>query len=305
MDNYIGVLLGGCCGDVLGSQTEGMTKTQISKQYGFFGVKELPLHKKFTDDTQMTLVLSRHLVNNNRCIKDIKTIHQEYANNINNKGYSSSTRKILENIKNNSENTSKIGESYANGSIMRISPLGLVNSTSNEELLQKIKMAIYCTHGGNDQSISSAFLHTKLIQAFVNKRFKNIFESFDYVMQLASCNPDLFCKINIVRYCLNRKSDSDITWELTGNSNTFQIRAVDCLAISLYIFFKHYDLPLHAVQVAASIGGDTDTIAKIVGDLCGALHGTTWIPESWKGVEGENELKELGAELYRMGAVSQ
>ena len=37
--------------------------------------------------------------------------------------------------------------------------------------------------------------------------------------------------------------------------------------------------PKDALIMAANMGGDTDTVAKLVGDLVGATHGTEWIPE--------------------------
>ena len=88
---YVGVLLGGCCGDVLGSQTEGMTPEQIKKQFGT--VKTMPEKKLYTDDTEMTLVLARHLVKNKEIL--MESLHTEYGQEITNKGYSKNTRRIL------------------------------------------------------------------------------------------------------------------------------------------------------------------------------------------------------------------
>jgi ADP-ribosylglycohydrolase len=51
--------------------------------------------------------------------------------------------------------------------------------------------------------------------------------------------------------------------------------------------------------MAANLGGDTDTIAKLVGDLVGATYGTEWIPEEWQNPEGKDELTELAKILYK------
>ena len=39
--------------------------------------------------------------------------------------------------------------------------------------------------------------------------------------------------------------------------------------------------------------GDTDTIAKITGELCGVLHGANWIPKEWLGFENQDEFVSL------------
>merc|ERR1711879_437759 len=61
----------------------------------------------------------------------------------------------------------------------------------------------------------------------------------------------------------------------------FQIRASDCVARVAFIVGKYYAEPERAVQEAVSLGGDTDTIACMVGACVGALHGTNWIPIRW------------------------
>ena len=50
-------------------------------------------------------------------------------------------------------------------------------------------------------------------------------------------------------------------------------------AVGIFLIFRH-DLE-EAVAAAASSGGDTDTVAAIVGALSGAYHGASAIPERW------------------------
>jgi ADP-ribosylglycohydrolase len=96
------------------------------------------------------------------------------------------------------------------------------------------------------------------------------------------------------------QNNENVGYEITGVKDLFQIRAVDCLACVMYSFFRFYENPVNAVVFAASMGGDTDTIAKITGDLCGALYGVDWIPKSWRGVENESKIIELGEKLYKL-----
>jgi hypothetical protein len=74
---------------------------------------------------------------------------------------------------------------------------------------------------------------------------------------------------------------------------SFQIKAVDALgyapsflnlignSCSLWAFVNNWNNPEQAVMDAVALGGDTDTLAAITGALCGALHGTHWIPKRW------------------------
>lgn len=53
---------------------------------------------------------------------------------------------------------------------------------------------------------------------------------------------------------------------------------VHTLGLATYAFARAGDEPLRAVQEVIAAGGDTDSIAAIVGAWCGARHGPGWIP---------------------------
>jgi ADP-ribosyl-[dinitrogen reductase] hydrolase len=81
--------------------------------------------------------------------------------------------------------------------------------------------------------------------------------------------------------------------------------ASETVPAAFYCFLK-YD-PEEALIMAASSGGDTDSIASIAGSLFGALHGASWIPERWLAPLEQKEriehaakgLAELNADLCR------
>jgi len=302
---YIGVLLGGCCGDVLGSQTENMKRSDIIAKYASTDglVKELPRHKKYTDDTEMTIVLARHLTENGGKVTMV-TVHDAYARCMTDKGYSQSTRSILNIILSGKRYLLKKGESDHNGCIMRIAPLALIQYKSDDILMQNIDDALFYTHG-TDAARWCSFIHCKVLGAILANKFSDKAGLFMYAINLASAYPPLFTKLNIVRYTLMVNStETNITYELTGNPDTFQITAIDCLCCAYYCFFMFGD-PVMAVRQAASMGGDTDTIAKITGELCGALHGVEWIPPEWRGVEDESTLIMLAGKLQSYNHIHQ
>jgi ADP-ribosylglycohydrolase len=67
-------------------------------------------------------------------------------------------------------------------------------------------------------------------------------------------------------------------------------------AVGIFLIFRH-DFE-EAVSAGASCGGDTDTVAAIVGALAGAYHGASAIPERWlKRISQRDELERVSNEL--------
>jgi ADP-ribosylglycohydrolase len=61
----------------------------------------------------------------------------------------------------------------------------------------------------------------------------------------------------------------------------FQIHAMEALGVSWYLFLRHWDWPKNAILSAIRIGVGGDTIACLVGSLCGDLHGRQAWPGDW------------------------
>jgi ADP-ribosyl-[dinitrogen reductase] hydrolase len=65
---------------------------------------------------------------------------------------------------------------------------------------------------------------------------------------------------------------------------------------AFYCFLKFE--PEEALIFAASSGGDTDSIASMVGALFGASRGTSWIPERWLScLEDKERIVQIGKRL--------
>lgn len=83
----------------------------------------------------------------------------------------------------------------------------------------------------------------------------------------------------------------------------FQIKAIDALATCMFSFLKYWKDPEECIIKTASLGGDADTTACIVGALVGALHGKNWIPKRWydnienNGEYGRDALEKVAKEL--------
>ncbi len=53
------------------------------------------------------------------------------------------------------------------------------------------------------------------------------------------------------------------------------------LAVALQIWLRHYDDAQAAITEAVRCGGDTDTVAAIVGGMVGARVGRSGLPDAW------------------------
>lgn len=299
-ERYAGTLLGGCIGDILGSTNEGKTFDTIRSKKSFvttFG------KNRYTDDTELTLVLARYLAKYQTSNEDhsmVQEVHSMYHDVVktSKRGYSKKTRALLSNW----NHCMLAGVSETNGAVMRISPMALIKYKSDKDLYDKIKYAIYCTHGENKDATDTAFIHVKLLIGIINQKQKTAESIYLYAKELAKRvnNPIIFAYLTAI-HPDNKKRFEETQWNVTKSLfgyDMFQIKAIDCFVCALVCFLYNFQKPKAALIMAANLGGDTDTIAKLVGDLVGATYGTAWIPDEWKNPEGKDELMNIAETLY-------
>ena len=143
------------------------------------------------------------------------------------------------------------GTSIGNGCMMRVSPVGFIFN-SIEEVKENAKLATIPSHN-NPKSIQAAqILSTVIFLARIGKTKEQIKE---YLQN---------------EYNLN----FEYNLEELQKTNTFDV-TVGVLEQCIYILFNSNSFE-DAVRKAISIGGDTDTIACIVGGMTEALYG---VPE--------------------------
>jgi ADP-ribosylglycohydrolase len=73
--------------------------------------------------------------------------------------------------------------------------------------------------------------------------------------------------------------------------------ASETVPAAFYCFLKFE--PEEALIMAASGGGDIDTIASIAGSLFGASYGASWIPKRWRDcLEQKERIESDALSLY-------
>ena len=297
-DKVIGFFMGGLIGDVLGSQVEGKPSKYIKEKYGL--VKDID-SKRYTDDMEMSVVLTRHILKKRKEFSGDIVVSDELlmdfakeAKKYNYRGYSLNTRNILikalEGVKINNNSTT-------NGCLMRIGTIGIFGGPE-ENFVSNIKKSMLPTHGMTKDGFGACYVHCKTINTIIENLRVGPVELFnkavDYSRQLST---NLYLRMKEVSRALNRSEEVDIGTKISGKIDFFQIEAIDLLACAYYYFFKFWSSPELAICKAVSAGGDSDTVAKIVGELCGALHGYSWIPQRWKGLENEKEIFSMANDV--------
>ena len=216
----------------------------IGSVYEWFGIKttEFPLFQKecdFTDDTVMTIATADSILNDVDYAQSYRMFGRRYPD----RGYGGNFRIWLE--------TDEAGpyNSWGNGSAMRISPVGFAFDTV-KEVLQQAKKSAEVTHnhpeGIKGSQAAALAIYLARTQNSRETIQKEISDRFDY----------------------------DLTRTITEIRPRYQFN-VSCQgtvpeAIIAFLESENFE---HAIRLAVSLGGDSDTLACITGGIAQAYYG--------------------------------
>lgn len=162
------------------------------------------------------------------------------------------------------------GVSYGNGAAMRISPIGFCFD-SLEEVKEESRKATIPSHN-HEEAIKSA---------------EAVATSIFLLRQGIT-------KEEVVKYIKDNYYDLNYDLETLQRTYSFSSKASNSVPQALYIFSISNSFE-DSIRKAISIGGDTDTIAAIVGSLSEAHYG---IPEALK-QQAKPYLKDYMSELLK------
>ena len=263
-----GCILGQFAGDALGSLVEFMSPEKIKELYPR-GVKNMTDGGAWgtqagqpTDDSEMAMMLARSLVDNKIYnIQDVKSRYLYWLNtdpfDIGNTTYAGLTG-------------NPIKESQSNGSLMRISPLGIFGANyPDEKVIEWAGMDAKLTHI-NNVSVEA----TMLFAATIAYSIRNKSSAKDTYFAAKGFAID----IDVDKLIMNALIKSKFS-----KPNTYMINQ-GWVLIALQNAF--YQL-LHTKSLEEGIvntimeGGDTDTNAAICGALLGSVYGIDNAPRQW------------------------
>nr|WP_246882881.1 ADP-ribosylglycohydrolase family protein [Pseudomonas sp. MWU349] len=304
MQRALGAFYGLALGDALGMPTQSLSREQIQQRFGVIRTLEdagpdqpiaanMP-RGSITDDTEQAILVARLLVRGQGRIAPAALAQSliEWEAQMQAKGSQDllgpSTKRAIEMIL-AGESVEEAGRyGTTNGAAMRITPVGIAADVARlETFLQAVVEACQVTHN-TSLGISSAAAVAAVVSAGINGL--PLAEALALGVQVAwqaqaqghwVAGATIGARLewtSTLRVDGDREGFARMLYELIGTSVASQESVVVSFALARQVALGQ--LPaFEALCMAAGLGGDTDTIAAILGAMLGACLGM----EIWPG----------------------
>ncbi|MBL0793729.1 ADP-ribosylglycohydrolase family protein [Pseudomonas sp. B7] len=302
LDRALGAFYGLALGDALGMPTQSLNRETIKQRFG--QITELqdagPLQPiaanmpkgSITDDTEQAILVGELLVEGKGRIEPAVLAQRliEWEAEMQAKGSQDllgpSTKRAIEMILagHSPEEAGRYGTT--NGAAMRITPVGIAADVADSErFIAAVVQACQVTHN-TTLGISSAAAVAAVVSAGINGL--DLGEALNLGQQIAQqaeshghwvAGGRIASRISWAR-SISVESDpvllADLLYDVIGTSVASQESVVVSFALAQQVAVGEMT-PFDALCMAASLGGDTDTIAAILGAMLGACLGL----QSW------------------------
>ena len=296
-DRALGALSGLAVGDALGMPTQSMSPDWIRRHFGTIdgfrpGPVENPISAgmvagRITDDTHQALILGRLLVAGAGVV-DPHAFAREllsWERDMRSAGsldlLGPSTRAALDRLLAGVDPTESGRAGQTNGAAMRIAPLGIaVPPEPLERLARAVADVDRVTH---DTGVANAGASAVGAAVSAGVGGAGVLEAVEVGVAAATAGAgyghppagtDVATRIEwACRLATSASSDRDLLDLLDLRIGT-GMATRESVPAAFAVLSRHPDQPWLACCTAAGAGGDTDTIAAMVGAIAGACHGT-------------------------------
>ncbi|MHA1913686.1 MAG: ADP-ribosylglycohydrolase family protein [Promethearchaeota archaeon] len=321
LNKFQGTLIGVAIGDTLGHPFEGKDRTEIHAYFENFDdfIQEYrDIFKTYTDDTQLTLHTAKALIQGNGF--NTNNFIREYVSWLDDPpigpgfGCISSIQKLKYDI----PWKQAASNSGGNGTIMRISPIGLFYSNDLKGLKISAIKSSGITHSHPAASAGAiviaraiAFLIDKspetgfslddffeVLISSISGTDDKIWQEFIEVLNKLKSNLDMPIEAGLIKFSQIGVKSPYFFEELLGKAFVHPY-AISTVACSLFIFLKNLSSFKECIFELATAGGDSDTAGAIGGSLAGAYFGLKNIPDDLiKMVKKYKKILKLSESLY-------
>ncbi|UUX92814.1 ADP-ribosylglycohydrolase family protein [Methanoplanus endosymbiosus] len=259
-----GALVGLSVGDALGAAFEGL-KPENKPVYDIIpgGVHKLK-GGEVTDDTYLALAVAKSLIKYGKLVYDETALLMAESFRIHRNFFGPTSAKVFEAVLAGksafriSKEVYEAGGGRTDGSVMRGAPVGIFYSPAKVRTMSILYSQM--THYHPVACECSAF-----VNLMISCMCRGCNRREAYYRALSECrNEDVLGKLSQLK-------------KIRLNPSIDALDATHC-AVAFFMQGNSFE---EAVSDAASVGGDTDTIAAITGALCGAEYGYSSIPERW------------------------
>jgi ADP-ribosylglycohydrolase len=273
-------LVGLAVGDALGAAFEGSAFDPLRLNASL--VPEGLAH--WTDDTQMALAVVECLTADGTIDPDrlARTFARRYEPW---RGYGRGMHHLLPTIRDGGDwrvETTRLfpGGSYGNGSAMRVAPLGAYfHAAPAERVIDEAARSAEVTHAHPEARAGAIAVALAAWQAARSRGSDAPAEPWTVIVD--ALDPQLQTTRGI-KDAASIPPDAPFADVVFRLGNGARVTCADTAPLALWIAIAHLDTFAPAVRHAVAAGGDTDTVAAIVGGIVAARVGEDRIPERWR-----------------------
>jgi poly(ADP-ribose) glycohydrolase ARH3 len=304
-DKFRGAILGCFLGDAFGSGFEGMNPDRSMFHISTLSKK---FTRSYTDDTDMTLALAESII---QCGEiDPEDIAKQFSLSCDlTRGYAIGTIKAVQALRAGLRwhQVARIvfeNGSFGNGAAMRVSPVGIFYHHDLDGVREAAIKQANITHV-HPLGQWGAVMQASTVGLAVNQDPKEPFKKVQIIVNLREClwnGPIEYIKaLNKIEEMLNQgnKLQAREVVQSLGNG----VEALFSVPGACYIGITYSPDFCDAIRAAISLGGDTDTIAGMVGAIVGAHVGEKGLPAEWieqleDGPRGRSFARGLAEKLF-------
>lgn len=319
-DRIKGLIFGAACGNSLGGASVGLKYRDISgfRESGVTGVRDFanglaksgaPDHKagELLADAMLGLVLAESVLATRGRLDEVD-LKQRYAQLLENEAFLKSSpgaaaltglRKLVDGA---APADSGLEALHANVAARAFALGALPGGSKTDEPLEAAAKQAKLSHG-DERAVAAAAVVADSIQYFVKGgKLETAEDVRDYVRHeyaIAERLDERFAESwdDVAPDLDYANPPDDLPYSLINVEST--VTELVPTAVGIFLIFRH-DLE-EAICAAARAGGDTDTVATIVGALAGAYHGASKLPERWLDNIGDKErLEDTASRLAQL-----
>ena len=298
-----GALLGVAAGDAMGMPAEMWSRKKIRNEFG--RIEDFlpgPLSNEIshglssyevTDDTLSTVVIARSIIESDGKIRPeqiVKNLRAWAADDDKSKNVlGPSTKRAFEEIENGIPLAVAGRTGTTNGGAMRIIPVGIMSRSDDlPGLVENVRLSCLPTHN-TSVAISGASAVAAAVAYGVDEENPNLDELLDIAVDAARLGaeqgyevfaPSVARRITAGREIIAAASSIDEASEEIYSFLGTGLPTYEAIPAALLIVRLAEGDPMTSAEIAANIGGDTDTIGAMACGICGAVSGASVFPDT-------------------------